>query len=242
MRFLTTFRAICAAFLLVGSSANAAVIFDTGPAIRTGPGDPGFGIYDQTFFPNGHEFSYLAGRFSLDSATDITELSVFVRNFTCCGAITMAYRIGLMQGPINPFDDAFVDVQSLISTILLASGEAGWASVAPVNLHLGPGDWWIVYSPAPFDLVPPGAFAFTPALPGDVPNPMVEYATFNQTFAGWRHLDPATNWASFAIPIPATFGFRVSGEVAAVPEPAGLLLMAGPLLAWIAARRFAKRC
>ena len=241
MRFLTTFRALCAAFLLLGSSANAAVIFDTGPSVRIGPFDPGYGIYDQNHPFFGHEFSMLAGRFSLDRAADITELSVFVRSFACCAPITMAYRIGVMQGPANPFDDAFVDVQSLVGTILLDNGQTGWASVAPVNLHLAAGDWWVVYSQAPFDLMPPGAINIAPALPGDVPNPMVEYASFDQSFAGWRHLDPATNWAPVAVPIPATFGFRVSGDLIAVSEPGGLLLMAGPLLAWLAGRRFARR-
>jgi hypothetical protein len=237
MRTRTVLLASLAALLLHAPVSNTEIIADTGAATRIGPFDPGYGIYDRNLFPFGHEFSFMAARFVLDAPAEITEVGVFVRNFWCCSPLDMAFRIDIAQGPANPFDSVFTEVYTGIGTIPLANTESGWATIAPAGLQLAAGDWWIVFRPAPFDQLPPGSFFEPPALPGDVPNPMIEYATYNQSYAGWRHLDPATNWASFAIPIPATFGFRVEGVFAVVPEPGSLWLLGAGLLLWTVARR-----
>jgi hypothetical protein len=212
---------VCSFALMVVSVPTQAIpIVDTGSSPFVGIPDPGILLENA----NGRS-QFVAGRFTTTEAFQITGLSAFVRNFACCDVLTSQFHLSIASGPSFTNNSSFTNLVAAQTSYTAASGAAGWADASIGNYLLDPGTYWIVAS------VLPGDLSIGLGMPGGVPNPMDTYAYFSSALGGWN---PANFMLSQSM--PATFGFRVTGNAIAVPEPSALLLLGGGLFTLLVLR------
>lgn len=200
-------------------AAHALPIVDTGASPFVGPSDSGFSIASDQL---------LAGRFTTTEDYAITELSAFVRGFSCCNSsVTSQFSLSLRSGDL---DGPSTTLAIGSTTFTSVNNSAGWASVAIDDYLLSAGTWWIVAS-VQFER---GDGSVGLGMPGGVPNPMDRYSVWNTITQQWREPGPmfGANGA-----IPGTLGFRVNGEPLGVPEPGVLGLFLTSMVAAFAIRR-----
>lgn len=215
-------KLVAVSMLALGSwgTASAIPIVDTGPSPFLELSHPGTSLAT---------YQFIAGRFTTTEDFAITSLSAFVRNYACCSVLSQQLSLGIASGPEVLSNSQLTNLITLPTTIDLASGAAGWASVTVDNFLLSAGTWWLVAS------VQLGQFAVGLGMPGGVPNPMDDYAYFSQETGVWNPLDERLGGTL----IPGTYGFRVDGDQAAtsVPTPGPLGLFVFGLMMLGMARR-----
>lgn len=203
--------------LLAATATNALPIVDSGSSTYLENWQPGVSLVQDQF---------IAGRFTTTEDYSITSLGAFVRDYSCCGTHTFELTLSLRSGPTELDHSQLTTLVSSATSITLEEHSAGWASASIDNYLLTAGTWWIVAS------IEPGQYGFM-GMPGGVSNPMDAYGFWSGETGTWRPME--SHLAGTLI--PATFGFRVDGDVVTVPEPSTNLLLLSLTVGLAASRR-----
>jgi hypothetical protein len=194
-------------------TAHAIPIVDTGPPSDFGVNASAYSLFRDD--RSGVNFQYLAGRFTTSEDYSITGLSAFVRDFSCCGMPDSQFSLAIATGPDAPAAQELTHLFEVQTSFSVANGSYGWADAAVDNYLLAAGTYWIVA------FVPEGLLTYL-TMPGSTSNPMDAYAWHHPGNGGWNTFDAADPMNHV--------GFRVEGDLVAVPEPGTWALMLGGFL------------
>ncbi|MBB4618091.1 PEPxxWA-CTERM sorting domain-containing protein [Sphingomonas abaci] len=172
-----------AATLSIAAPAQAATIVDTGT-----PPDASWGL------SLGPEQS-LAGRFSLSSATTLTDVQGYIKSYSNSATLTIAInRGGSVPGGVL-----------YSGAVALAQG-ASFQGLGNLNWVLDAGDYWVSFANSGSGMMPGGA-----------PNPLSK-AAYWKSSQGWKGLyDPSRSMGvrisgvAAAVPEPATWAMMIVG-------------------------------
>ena len=201
---------------------HSTTLIDTGqPELGQYPG--GLSVFDQQF---------LAGRIELTQASIITGIEAFMGDGGTGGTATIAlysnsttdkWGLPIPDTNVSPYAQAIT-----IADVNIPDFSLSWQGINGLNWNLDAGSYWIAFE------VRPGQTynGYFPSQ-GVVPNPLPDYAFWNETNIVWYN-DTLSS---------SKWGLRVYGEPASpVPLPASAWLFLSGLAPLIAvARRRAKR-
>lgn len=197
IQHLAAGSALALAIAFASAPANAALIVDTGKPV----GD--YWALNSTYS--------LATKFTLTSATTLTDLTGFMFAYSTPGAFTVALRADAGETP----------GKVLFSDTAVAKLPITFYGVHGVSWLVGPGSYWLAFEVRPGDTLD-GYMPFNP------PSPLADgaYTEGDGVYQEWDELE---------------LGVRISGDVMAVPEPASWALMLTGFLGAGAALRAARR-
>ncbi len=186
-------------FLSVTNFAHAASIVDTGP----GPANP------SNFYYSLGSSQFIAGKFNLSQAYDITSIFGWVDNpASSTETFTIAVYGDAMGGQVPDAANQIFAQQATAS-----SGAIDWFGLSGLNLALTPGSYWVSFEVRAGDTL-------SGMMPQPAASPLADYAFWNpNNIPQWQPFDGLDS------------GIRISGDPqAAVPEPATMLLLGSGLI------------
>jgi hypothetical protein len=198
--------------LIILATLSVASPAEAAPIVDTGTPN---NTISWSFSPN----QYFAGEFSIAGTYQIQSVEGYLSNAfsTSAGTVTVAIWT---DGGNTPGTTLFSSTFALA-----ASAPVAWYGVSGLNQVLSPGTYWVSFAPSS---------SIAGAMPCCAPNPLGEYGQ-NSNQAGWQDLGPnAFDYLEL--------GIRINAEpVAAVPEPASIVLFTAGLVSAGMRRRRGRR-
>jgi hypothetical protein len=208
MRRLVVTIALVSATLLAGTAHGTSIV-DTGP----GPSDPAAQYY--SVYRDQNSAQYLAGKFSISQAYDITGMCGWMYPHVANTTFTIA-----VYGDGGQIPDTAQ--QFFAQEVTAGSTAIGWYGLSGLNLALDPGSYWIAFEVRSSE-------TFFGTMPGPAEHPLADYAYRYTGYGldyGWQEGDYVQS------------GIQISANPhAAVPDPAIIFLLGSSLAGVVAIRR-----